>query len=79
MNIDKQKAITCFELLVLILIVLFAFFIAFIPHMNYCFPAHIDEWNQIAYSQAMLQAGSIDFEEPFYGKWSEKCQRKLKI
>ena len=45
-----------------------AFYIAFIPHQNYPYPVHVDEWVHLAYSKAMLGAGSTTFTEPFYGE-----------
>jgi len=45
-----------------------AFYIAFIPHQNYPYPVHIDEWVHLAYSEALLEAGSTTFTEPFYGE-----------
>jgi len=35
-----------------------AFYIAFIPHSNYPYPVHIDEWVHLAFSKAVLRAGS---------------------
>jgi len=45
-----------------------AFYIAFIPHQNYPYPVHIDEWCHLAYSKAMLGAGSTTFIDPFFGQ-----------
>ncbi len=45
-----------------------AFYIAFIPHINYPYPIHIDEWVHMAYSKAMLQAGDTTFIFPFSGQ-----------
>jgi len=47
-----------------------AFYIAFIPHQNYPYPVHIDEWVHLAYSEAMLQAGSTTITDPFSGQWT---------
>jgi len=44
-----------------------AFYIAFIPHQSYPYPLHIDEWLHMAFSQALLGAGSTNFSEPFVG------------
>lgn len=44
-----------------------AFYIAFIPHQNYPYPVHIDEWVHLANSEAILKAGSITFNDPFFG------------
>lgn len=45
-----------------------AFYIAFIPHQNYFYPLHVDEWVHLAFSKAMLQEGSIIFGDPFFGQ-----------
>jgi len=45
-----------------------AFYIAFIPHQNYPYPVHIDEWVHLARSEAMIQAGSTTFIDPFLGQ-----------
>ena len=49
-------------------IIALAFYLAFIPHQGYPYPVHIDSWVHLAYSEAMLQAGSTTFPEPFFGK-----------
>ena len=58
-----------YYLLRLLLLMVFAFFIASIPHMNYPYPVHVDEWNQLAYSNAVIQEGTLDFAGPFHGYW----------
>jgi len=45
-----------------------AFYIAFIPHSNYPYPVHVDEWLHLAYSKAMLGTGSTTFVDPFSGQ-----------
>ncbi len=45
-----------------------AFYIAFIPHQGYPYLVHIDEWVHLAYSKAILQAGSTTVIEPFFGE-----------
>jgi len=47
-----------------------AFYIAFIPHQDYLYPLHIDEWLHIAYSESILASGSTTYLEPFYGESS---------
>ena len=54
--------------LMLLLIMALAFYLAFIPHHNYPYPVHIDEWVHLAYSEAMLQAESTAYIDPFSGK-----------
>jgi len=45
-----------------------AFYIAFIPHQNYPYPVHIDEWVHLAHSKAILQAGDSTYIDPFFGQ-----------
>ena len=45
-----------------------AFYIAFIPHQGYPYPIHVDEWVHLAFSKAMVQAGSTTFVDPFFGQ-----------
>jgi len=54
--------------LLLILILLLAFFVAFIPHIGYAYPVHLDEWLHLAHSKAVIEAGSINYPDPFSGK-----------
>jgi hypothetical protein len=56
------------EHLILLLILILAFFVAFIPHFDYPYPLHVDEWLHGAYSKAIMQSGSITFTEPFSGQ-----------
>ena len=49
----------------LLLIIGLAFFIGFIPHSNYPYLVHIDEWMHMARAKALLQAESINFIDPF--------------
>jgi hypothetical protein len=44
-----------------------AFFIAFIPNIHYPYPVHIDEWVHVAHNDALLQAGGLDYPDPFTG------------
>ena len=49
-------------------IIALAFYIAFIPHQDYPYPVHIDDWVHLAYFEAMLQASSVTFTDPFFGQ-----------
>lgn len=53
--------------LILLTILGLAFFIAFIPHRDYLYPLHVDEWVHLARSAAIMQAGSATFIDPFSG------------
>ncbi len=57
-----------FDYLLLLPIMALAFYIAFIPHLNYPYPLHLDEWIHLAFSKALMQAGSTSFIDPFLGE-----------
>lgn len=40
-------------------------YIASIPHKDYPYPVHIDEWVHMARAEAMLRAGDTSFNDPF--------------
>ncbi len=52
----------------LVPILALAFYMAFIPHLNYPYTVHIDEWVHIAHSNALLRAGDISYADPFSGQ-----------
>ncbi|MGB8707139.1 MAG: hypothetical protein WCD72_04215 [Dehalococcoidia bacterium] len=64
---NRQRAII-FDFLGLLPVLILAFYVAFIPHLNYPYPVHHDEWMHMTYSKALMQAGSISFADPFYGQ-----------
>jgi len=43
--------------LLLLIILLLAGFMAFIPHIGYAYPLHVDEWMHLTYAKAIAQAG----------------------
>jgi len=49
------------DYLKLVPILALAFYIAFIPHQNYPYPLHVDEWIHWVYSRTMLESGSSPF------------------
>ena len=53
------------DYLKLALILGLAYYIAFIPHRNYPYIIHIDEWMHLAYSRTMMNAGNLTFTDPF--------------
>ncbi len=65
MNLKKTRII---EALILIGILCFAFYMAFIPHIDYEYPLHVDEWANYGNSQALITAQSITYVEPFLGE-----------
>lgn len=64
---NRQRAIIL-DFLSLVLVLILAFYLAFLPHLNYPYPLHHDEWMHMAYSEALMRAGSISFIDPFYGQ-----------
>ena len=44
-----------------------AFYLAFIPHQDYPYPVHIDEWVHLANAEAIMKAGTVAYTEPFLG------------
>lgn len=65
MNPRQAKTI---ELTILAGILCFAFYMAFVPHLNYTYPLHVDEWNNYGQSQALVSAQSTTHVEPFLGQ-----------
>lgn len=68
MNSTNLHKIINPEYLMLLAVLGLAFYIAFIPHLNYLYPLHVDEWVHLARSAAILDAGSTTFLDPFYGQ-----------
>lgn len=60
LNIDPKY------ILVLILIITAIF--SYYPHHGYDYPLHRDEWIDLAISKAIIDAESVNYVEPFYGK-----------
>ena len=56
------------DYMILPFIMVFAFYIVLLPHQNFPYPVHIDEWVHLAYSNAVLKASSITFIDPFLGE-----------
>ena len=61
-NLAKSDYIKLVPILVL------AFYITFIPHIDYPYPVHVDEWRHIAHNNALIQAADIDYPDPFSGR-----------
>ena len=53
------------EGLLLVLILLLAVFMAGIPHLDYIYPLHIDEWWHYGDSQSLVETGRIPYPDPF--------------
>jgi len=54
--------------LLLLIILLLAGFVAFIPHIGYAYPMHLDEWTHLTYAKTITQTGYITFSDPFTGE-----------
>lgn len=68
MSLDSIRKVPGLSHLVLLPVMALAFYIAFIPHVNYPYPVHIDEWVHLTHSEAMLSAGSTAYADPFLGQ-----------
>ncbi len=68
MNQNNILSISRTDYIVLPFIMALTFYLAFLPHHNYPYPVHLDEWIHLAYFKAMLEAGSTSFVEPFAGQ-----------
>lgn len=56
------------DYLKLLPIMALAFYLAFIPHSNYPYPVHLDEWGHWANSNEIIKQASVaDLTNPFYG------------
>lgn len=53
--------------LLLLAILGMAYYIAFIPHLNYLYPLHVDEWVHMARAEALMKTGNVVFPDPFLG------------
>lgn len=56
------------EYLILSGILLVSIFFAFYPHMDYSHPLHRDEWDRITLANAVMDAESTTFTDPFLGE-----------
>ena len=65
MTLQNDNKISEFDYLILLPIMALAFYIAFIPHLNYPYPLHVDEWIHLVNSKELMQAGSITFPGSF--------------
>ncbi|MDO8688386.1 MAG: hypothetical protein Q7K41_07350 [Dehalococcoidales bacterium] len=72
MTLFSIRRILKSEHLMLLPILGLAFYIAFIPHQNYLYALHVDEWVHLTYSQSILQTGSLplNMEIGFQLFWS---------
>jgi hypothetical protein len=75
-NWETIRKFIKYDYLMLLPILALAFYLNFIPHLNYHYPIHLDEWNQLAYSNEIISKASItDIVEPFSGNPANLFQR----
>ena len=56
------------DYLKLVPILALGFYLAFLPHMDFPYPVHIDEWVHLAHFNALTQANSVSYPDPFLGQ-----------
>lgn len=49
----------------LLAVLVLAYFMTFIPHMEYRLPLHVDEWWHYGNSQSLIEAQTADYPNPF--------------
>ncbi|MFC2072338.1 hypothetical protein ACFLUU_06495 [Chloroflexota bacterium] len=68
MNWGNVYRILKSDYLILLPIMVLAFYITFIPHLNYPYPVHLDEWTHLANAkQIVRQASAFDVTNPVSG------------
>ena len=65
MDLPLKRQNNVIEGLLLVLILLLAVFMAGIPHLDYIYPLHIDEWWHYGDSQSLMETGHIPYPDPF--------------
>lgn len=65
MTLPNVQKIPKSDYLILLPIMALAFYLAFIPHLNYPYPVHVDEWVHLASSKALMRAGGVTFPGSF--------------
>lgn len=66
------------EYLMLIPVMALAFYIAFIPHMSYPYPVHLDEWTHLACTNQIIEQQTVSgLIDPFSGSgpiWNQSVE-----
>lgn len=75
-SIDESKMFHVKVILFGILII-FTVFIANLPHRDYLYPVHIDEWVHYNHSQEMQYVGLTLYSHPLYGDGNNKFMEKV--
>ncbi|MFC2014587.1 hypothetical protein ACFLUP_01175 [Chloroflexota bacterium] len=67
MTMQKVWQLLRTDYLKIVPVLLLAFYVSFIPHLDYPYPLHVDEWVHLARSGAMLESGSPTISDPLLG------------
>lgn len=72
LKIDRQKLLKLVksDYVKLLPILAFAFYITFIPNINYPYAVHIDEWRHIAHANTLMSEAGVNIIDPFTGEQS---------
>ncbi len=65
LSANDRKVALHFSLLIALML---AALLTFLPHIHYPYPVHGDEWNHLAYTRAVTNSGNLDFTDPFTGE-----------
>ncbi len=63
MRTDKYR-----DKYLLLIILLLAAYIAYIPHKGYDYPVHRDEWDRLTMAKALVKEGHTTYPDPFHGE-----------
>ena len=63
---NLRQSTPLLEKLVLLAIMALAFFMASIPHWDYSYPIHVDEWWHYGDAQNLIRNGGMPYPDPFY-------------
>ncbi|MFC2067357.1 hypothetical protein ACFLUO_10010 [Chloroflexota bacterium] len=75
MNQQNIHRIIKSDYLKLVPIMILAFYLVFIPHHNYAYPVHLDEWMHMACSNEIIkEASTSGLDNPFTGKGAIRNQ-----
>lgn len=68
MNSGRVRRVLKWEYLLLLLVMGLAFYMTFIPHLDYPYPVHLDEWSHLACSNEIIkEASASNLSSPFSG------------
>ena len=65
MTLLNIRSLLKFDYLMLLPVLGLAYYIAFIPHLNYPYAIHVDEWVHLTRSNMLMDAGSVTFPGVF--------------